>query len=291
MRALTYVNGKITVLREDGYYCGIYDKPGFITGENFYYERTLKQMDESPLNQEMEAEAEAYITSFVFPTEESLKITHLVNTVGEYTGMGYADGAYIAVSSAPSASNQIWDFVEEVWYEACVVDKDSGKYLGAEHVDMYDNGVYVPSKTLDTTLCTACQSWDFVNKTFTIDIEKVRSQKIIKLNTLFGVALDALAGIRAQGEMVSWTKQEAEARAYMLDNTTKTPFIDALLLGRGLGETKEALVALILAKADAYEVSYASLLGKFHAYQKNIESASSLEVLKAIVITFGDADE
>jgi len=83
-------------------------------------------------------------------------------------------------------------------------------------------------------------------------------------------------------EAVSWTKQEAQARAWMVDNATATPIIDALLIARNMSETKEELINKIIAKADAYEVLYGQVLGKFHNREKALEVATTLEELKAI---------
>ena len=83
-------------------------------------------------------------------------------------------------------------------------------------------------------------------------------------------------------EAVSWAKQEAQARAWMVDNATVTPIIDALLIARNMNETKEELVTKIIAKADAYETLYGQILGKFHNREKALEVATTLEELKAI---------
>ena len=50
-------------------------------------------------------------------------------------------------------------------------------------------------------------------------------------------------------EAVSWAKQEAQARAWIVDNATATPIIDALLIARNMNETKEELINKIIAKA------------------------------------------
>ena len=84
-------------------------------------------------------------------------------------------------------------------------------------------------------------------------------------------------------EMVSWRKQEDEARAYSADNTVATPFIDAQLVTRDLGETKDELVAKVIANADAYQVAYATLLGKFQNLTNKINTATTVDELNLIV--------
>ena len=83
-------------------------------------------------------------------------------------------------------------------------------------------------------------------------------------------------------EAVSWTKQEIQARAWIVDNAAATPIIDALLIARNMNETKEELINKIIAKADAYETLYSAILGKFHNREKALEVATTLEELKAI---------
>lgn len=95
--------------------------------------------------------------------------------------------------------------------------------------------------------------------------------------------LDALLSAVAIGEMESFTIQAQEAKAWHENKATITPFIDNLLNSRNFGETKEELVGKILAKANVYSLSYAQILGKFQALIKQVENATSYEVVEAIV--------
>lgn len=61
-------------------------------------------------------------------------------------------------------------------------------------------------------------------------------------------------------EISTWDKQEREARAYVADNSASTPFIDNLVLARGV--TKEYLVGKIIEKADAYAIAVGALTGE-----------------------------
>lgn len=112
----------------------------------------------------------------------------------------------------------------------------------------------------------------------------VEQARIFKMNELNNAFSSSVIGITSAlvHEMVSWQKQEDEARAYVLDNTATTPFIDALMITRNLGETKAELVAKIIANADAYGTAYAVLLGKFHNLTKAVELATTSAELEAI---------
>jgi hypothetical protein len=63
-----------------------------------------------------------------------------------------------------------------------------------------------------------------------------------------------------EDEIKSWDKQEAEARAWFADNTAPTPLLDGIVFESG--EAKEALVANIIAKADAYAAAFGKALGR-----------------------------
>ena len=110
---------------------------------------------------------------------------------------------------------------------------------------------------------------------------KNKSSKTNEVKNLFNKAVEAITTALPH-EMVSWRKQEDEARAYSADNTVATPFIDAQLITRDLGETKDDLVAKIIANADAYQVAYATILGKYQNLMKKIDDATTVEDLEVI---------
>lgn len=69
-------------------------------------------------------------------------------------------------------------------------------------------------------------------------------------------------------EISTWTKQEQEARAYLLDSNASTPFIDAICLARECD--KSYLVGKIIEKADAYVVAVGTLTGIRQRLEKEI---------------------
>lgn len=70
-------------------------------------------------------------------------------------------------------------------------------------------------------------------------------------------------------EISTWTKQEQEARAYLLDSNASTPFIDAICLAREVN--KSYLVGKIIEKADAYAVAVGTLTGIRQKQEKLIK--------------------
>lgn len=114
----------------------------------------------------------------------------------------------------------------------------------------------------------------------TLAEKKDSKRSIIKMD--YENAVKAMTGNTDPAEMASWTKQEAEARSWIADNTVVTPIIDNLIIGRAMGESKADLVANIIIKADAYTVAYAQVLGAYHAKQKAIEVAITVAEVEAI---------
>ncbi|MDD3463285.1 MAG: hypothetical protein PHW07_06545 [Sulfurospirillaceae bacterium] len=287
MRVLTYVAGILTVISEKGFYRGMEEKPSFITGENFYYEPTLKQQDGIALSAEQTQEAEAYIEAFNFIKKvPSLpKVVHTVDKYGNYLGLKTPENEEVEVSSEPFASTGyvVWDFEANGWYEATVVNGITGAIVGEMKNEDTQNCFYVRKTLIDPQLCTACQIYNLAQGRFDIDIEIVKKNKLIKLTQDFSVFIKSIIGEAPVSEISSWNVQEKEARAWVLDTEIQTPFIDALLTGRNIeGETKESLINIIITKADNYKAFYGQQLGRLHVKQKLIENATSVEELKFI---------
>lgn len=137
--------------------------------------------------------------------------------------------------------------------------------------------------SIDGTLMSDEQKQEVLNEinAFEVPFEWVVSLKDMQLRQAYTQAIRTV--VKEDGlEIASWDKQESEARAWTMDNATSTPLIDALLVGRNLGESKELFVNKIITKADAYKGFYGQILGKLHAKQKELSSATTIEALKAI---------
>lgn len=95
-----------------------------------------------------------------------------------------------------------------------------------------------------------------------------KSYLLSKANADFETAISSLTSSIPASEISTWTKQEQEARAYLLDSTASTPFIDAICLARGC--EKSYLVGKIIEKADAYAVAVGTLTGVRQKLEKEI---------------------
>uniref|UniRef100_Q31HT5 Uncharacterized protein n=1 Tax=Hydrogenovibrio crunogenus (strain DSM 25203 / XCL-2) TaxID=317025 RepID=Q31HT5_HYDCU len=86
-------------------------------------------------------------------------------------------------------------------------------------------------------------------------------------------------------EMLTFAKQEAEARAYIADNTIVTPVLTPIATERGLMVAD--LAAKVVAKADAFTALSASVAGQRQKYQDELTIAynggnGSLDAINAI---------
>ena len=95
-----------------------------------------------------------------------------------------------------------------------------------------------------------------------------KSYLLSKANADFETAISSLTSSIPTSEISTWTKQEQEARAYLLDSTASTPFIDAICLARGC--EKSYLIGKIIEKADAYAVAVGTLTGIRQKLEKEI---------------------
>ena len=94
------------------------------------------------------------------------------------------------------------------------------------------------------------------------------SYLLSKANADFEAAISSLTSSTPTSEISTWTKQEQEARAYLLDSNASTPFIDAICLARECD--KSYLVAKIIEKADAYAIAVGTLTGIRQKLEKEI---------------------
>lgn len=109
---------------------------------------------------------------------------------------------------------------------------------------------------------------------------KIKNNKIIKTerndnsyllskaNADFETAISSLTSSIPTMEISTWTKQESEARAYLLDSNASTPFMDAICTSRGVD--KSYLAGKIIEKADAYAVAVGTLTGIRQKLEKEI---------------------
>jgi len=81
-----------------------------------------------------------------------------------------------------------------------------------------------------------------------------------RINEAYENAIFALTAGYPPNEIASWDKQEAEARAWLADNSTPTPWIDGAAGARNI--PKPEFVAKVIAQANALAPVHGALSGK-----------------------------
>lgn len=109
----------------------------------------------------------------------------------------------------------------------------------------------------------------------------IKSRKLAEINNAYQQAIATLTPTYPDDERLTFDKQEQEARAWLTDNSTPTPFIDALSAGRQMD--KAELVSRIIAKADAFALASGSLTGQRQRYEDMLDVAETADAVAAIV--------
>ena len=97
------------------------------------------------------------------------------------------------------------------------------------------------------------------------------NRKLAEINYAYELASNAIIGEYPPTERLTWTTQEAEARAWTKDNDAPTPWIDILcsqrepewneLSPQDQQTYREEMIGKILAKADGFKQASATLTG------------------------------
>lgn len=110
---------------------------------------------------------------------------------------------------------------------------------------------------------------------------RLKREKLVEVNSAYEVALSAVKNGYPPSEILSWDKQEKEARAYLANNAAPTPFVDALANERQID--KAELVSRIMAKVNAAEVYIGTQTGKRQRLEDQIAAATTEAALALIV--------
>jgi hypothetical protein len=113
------------------------------------------------------------------------------------------------------------------------------------------------------------------------DVDTLRADKLAEINGKYNTATSALVSTYPSTELLTFDKQETEARAYNADPAAGTPLIDALAAGRGMD--KAELVSRIIKKADAFAVAVGYYTGQRQHYEDLLSAAVTAEDIAAIV--------
>jgi len=112
-------------------------------------------------------------------------------------------------------------------------------------------------------------------------LESARTQTAARINQGYAAAINVIAKDYPETERDSWPKQEAEARAWVANNTTATPLLSAIAAARGT--TLADICARVTANADAYAVYAGGVIGKRQARMLRLAATTTIAEAEAIV--------
>ena len=114
-----------------------------------------------------------------------------------------------------------------------------------------------------------------------LSLGEAKAAKLSEINAVCDAALAALTADYPESELLTFDKQEAEARALVSDQATSTPLLTALAEARGIGTTELAL--RVIAKADAFTTASGHIIGLRQKDEDRLKVAQSVEDVAAIV--------
>ena len=88
----------------------------------------------------------------------------------------------------------------------------------------------------------------------------LKQRKLSQINAAFENAMLAVRSDYTESEIMSWSKQEYEARRWLTDNTHPTPLLDLIAEARGLDKTM--LLNKVVLKADQYAYATGLAVGR-----------------------------
>ena len=112
-------------------------------------------------------------------------------------------------------------------------------------------------------------------------LASTKARKLAEINAACDAALAALTASYPSSELLTFDKQEAEARALLADPEAATPFLTPLAAARGL-ETEE-LARKVIAKADAFTTASGHVIGLRQKDEDRLKAAQTVEDVATIV--------
>ena len=112
-------------------------------------------------------------------------------------------------------------------------------------------------------------------------LANTKARKLAEINAACDAALAALTASYPSSELLTFDKQEAEARALLADPEAATPFLTPLAAARGM--TVEELARKVIAKADAFTTASGHVIGLRQKDEDRLKAAQSVEDVAAIV--------
>lgn len=162
-----------------------------------------------------------------------------------------------------------------------IFDKDNNfSFSSTAKVEKVEEGCHVVEGP-DSLLMQRVSLIDGKVVEYVPTFEEMKSAKLSEINAAYNAATSALVSAYPKSELLTFDKQEAEARAWQADNSAETPLVDMLAAGRQID--KAELVRRIIAKADAFALDTGYLTGQRQRYEDLLGEAQTVEEVEAIV--------
>lgn len=117
-----------------------------------------------------------------------------------------------------------------------------------------------------------------------LTLEEVKAAKYEEINTACDAALAILTTTYPERELLTFERQEREARALIAGDRSDIAHITAIADARGI--TVDELAQKIIAKADTFSVLSGTLIGHRQALETQVEQASTKEDVVAIKVDY-----
>ena len=153
-----------------------------------------------------------------------------------------------------------------------------------ETIGTYENNVYVKGENLNSPFVEISELPAAFLESVSGKLAEAKASKLEALNASYESFVSQLTN-SPQTEILTWSEQEAEARAYTASKQeSDAPMLSSLSKARNI--PLSMLCAKVIEKAEAYRRFTAYAIGKRQAYEDAIERAQTLGGLESIHIDF-----
>lgn len=113
-------------------------------------------------------------------------------------------------------------------------------------------------------------------------VAAARAAKLRDINAACDRDIDAIRATYPETEVLSWPKQEAEARAMLADPAAHTPLLDAIAQDRGVDRAE--LASRVIEKSDAFAAFSGTAIGKRQRLEDQLEAIDSADPNAPVLI-------
>ena len=153
-----------------------------------------------------------------------------------------------------------------------------------ETIGTYENHVYILGENLEAPFIEVTELPSDFQERVNRKLTEAKTNKLEALNASYESFVSQLTN-SPQTEILTWSEQEAEARAYTASKQeSDAPMLSSLSKARNI--PLSMLCAKVIEKAEAYRSFIAYAIGKRQAYEDAIEKAQTLGGLESIHIDF-----